>query len=90
MVDVDAWLLVSSSCSGIWMTNVLPLMGLLETVMVPPINCSRFLQMARPRPLPPYSRVIEVSACWKDSKMVDIRLGSMPMPVSSMLTCSRV
>ena len=53
----------SSTCKGKVMMKVLPCMGLLSTLMLPPINCSRFLQMAKPRPLPPYCRVIDESAC---------------------------
>jgi hypothetical protein len=38
--------------------------------------------MASPSPVPPYFRVICVSACVKRSKMVSILSAAMPMPVS--------
>ena len=36
----------------------------------------------RPRPVPPYLRLVLASACWKASKMIRCFSGGMPMPVS--------
>ena len=37
----------------------------------------------RPRPVPPYLRLVVPSACWKASKMMRCLSSGMPMPVSS-------
>ena len=39
--------------------------------------------MARPRPVPPYLRLVLPSACWNASKMICCLSGGMPMPVSA-------
>ncbi|MOA55451.1 hypothetical protein D3C78_1792450 [compost metagenome] len=44
------------------MVKILPLPGVLATVISPSISVARRLQMARPRPLPPKRRVVEDSA----------------------------
>ena len=36
----------------------------------------------RPRPVPPYLRLVVPSACWNASKMILCRCAGMPMPVS--------
>jgi hypothetical protein len=38
--------------------------------------------IASPRPVPPYLRLVEPSACWNASKMICCFSGGMPMPVS--------
>ena len=38
--------------------------------------------MARPRPVPPYLRLVPASACWNASKISFCFSGGMPMPVS--------
>ena len=38
--------------------------------------------MDRPRPVPPYLRLVVPSACWKASKMMRCLSSGMPMPVS--------
>jgi hypothetical protein len=45
--------------------NVLPLPYSLSAQMLPSIISTSFLEMERPRPVPPYFRVVEVSACAK-------------------------
>ena len=35
----------------------------LVTPIVPPISSMRLFEIARPSPVPPYSRVVDVSAC---------------------------
>ena len=37
----------------------------------------------RPRPVPPYLRLVVPSACWKASKMIRCLSSGMPMPLSS-------
>ena len=62
--------------------KVLPLPGVLSTPMAPPINSTSRAQMARPRPVPPYFRVVELSACSNGRKIADCLSAGMPMPVS--------
>lgn len=50
--------------------NVLPLPGSLCTLIEPPISITSCWTMESPRPVPPYLRVVELSACskaWKNS-----------------------
>ena len=54
----------------------------LSTPTLPPINAARSLTMARPRPLPPWRRVLDASTCSKASKIVPSWSDAMPMPVS--------
>ena len=62
--------------------NVEPSPTVLRIPISPPINLVRRLQMERPRPVPPYSRVVEVSTCVNFSKMVSILSAGIPIPVS--------
>src|SRR6058998_629739 len=50
--------------------------------MWPPMSSTSRLEMVRPRPVPPYWRVVEESACVKLSKMTSSLSAGMPMPVS--------
>ncbi|MNG74491.1 hypothetical protein D3C79_329720 [compost metagenome] len=68
--------------------NVLPLPAWESTAIVPPISSTRRLQMARPRPVPPYWRVVELSAWAKAWKSRPDCSGVMPMPVSCTRTWS--
>ena len=43
--------------------NVVPLPASLSTAMPPPIISQKRCVMARPRPVPPYLRVVDASAC---------------------------
>ena len=62
--------------------NVDPAPGVLSTPIRPPINSTRRLEIARPRPVPPYFRVVEASA-WLNSVNSRVRASSpMPIPVS--------
>ena len=54
----------SGSCSS--NQNVEPAPGVLSTPIRPPISSTRRLEIARPRPVPPYWRVVEASA-WVNS-----------------------
>ena len=62
--------------------KVLPRPGSLSTVILPPIRATSRAAMVRPRPVPPYLRVVEVSSCSKARKIVSCLSGGMPMPVS--------
>ena len=62
--------------------KVLPLPGSLSTPTSPPISCASRRVMASPRPVPPYLRVVEASACSKASNSRGSFSGAMPMPVS--------
>ena len=53
-----------------------------DTPMRPPINSTMRLQIARPRPVPPYRRVVEASAWLKAVNSRSTASGRMPMPVS--------
>ena len=50
--------------------------------MRPPISSARRLLMARPRPVPPYLRVVDESACENDWNSRPIASSDRPMPVS--------
>src|SRR5690348_4944763 len=54
----------------------------LVTEISPPCNSTRRLTIERPRPVPPYFRVVEESACAKLEKMTPSLSLGIPMPVS--------
>ena len=56
--------------SGRYSVNVLPCPGALDRRISPPSSLDSSRLMARPRPVPPYLRLVEPSACWKASKMI--------------------
>ena len=62
--------------------KVLPCPGSLTTQISPPMSCTSWLLMASPRPVPPYLRVVELSAWVKGLKRDSRCCGVMPMPVS--------
>ena len=64
------------------MVNMEPLPGSLVKVTSPPIIRQKFFVMARPRPVPPKSRVVEASAWANVSNTRACCSGVMPMPVS--------
>ncbi len=61
---------------------MLPSPGLLVRRISPPSSFASSRLMARPRPVPPYLRLVPASACWKASKMSRCFSGAMPIPVS--------
>jgi hypothetical protein len=65
--------------------NVLPAFSWLSTQMLPPINSTSRREIDSPNPVPPYLRVIEVSACENSWKMRPTLPGAMPIPVSATL-----
>ena len=62
--------------------NVLPSPTMLFTLTSPCISSQSCLTIAKPNPVPPNWRVVEVSACVKDSNNELRCLGSIPIPVS--------
>ena len=52
----------------------------LVTVISPPIKSDRFLQIARPSPVPPKRRVVELSAWEKAPNSFSWASADMPMP----------
>ena len=50
--------------------------------MLPPIISTSRLQIVSPRPVPPYLRVVEPSACVNGWNIRAACSGVMPMPVS--------
>ena len=65
--------------------NTVPSPGALETVISPPKAWTSSRQMDRPRPVPPYLRVVEASACSNLEKILAACSAVMPMPVSRTL-----
>ena len=62
--------------------KALPAPGTLSTQMRPPSSSTKRREMVRPRPVPPYLRVMELSAWVKEEKISFCFSGGMPMPVS--------
>ena len=54
----------------------------LSTPISPPIIWTSCFAMLRPRPVPPNRLVVDASACEKESKILDLASGDIPMPVS--------
>jgi len=70
-------------CSQAVNQNVLPLPGMLSQPTSPPIRSARRLVIARPRPVPPYLRVVLLSACSKSWNNLPMFSVAIPIPVSS-------
>ena len=68
--------------AGRRMVNVLPFAGSLSTRTSPPRRRASSRLIDRPRPVPPYLRLVVPSACWNASKMSCCLSFAMPMPVS--------
>ena len=56
--------------------------GTLTSRISPPSSVASSRLIARPRPVPPYLRLVPASACWNASKISFCFSGAMPMPVS--------
>ena len=69
---------------------MLPLPIRLSTQMRPPISPTNRRDMSSLRPMPPYWRVAESSACWKASKTTSCLSSGMPIPVSRTRKCSSI
>ena len=63
--------------------NVLPLPGSLVTPTSPPSIAANRLDTASPNPVPPYRRVVELSACVKARKIRLCCSSVSPIPVSA-------
>ncbi len=72
----------SARATGRYRVNVLPCPGVLSTVTAPPSRWAISRVMDRPRPVPPYLRLVVPSACWNAPKMVSSWCAAMPMPES--------
>src|SRR5215471_16571007 len=59
-----------------------PCPGSLSTATLPPIRLQKRATIARPRPVPPYFRVVLTSACVNGSKIFPVCSRVMPVPVS--------
>src|SRR5262245_59056950 len=59
----------ASTRTGTVKQNVDPLPGSDSTQIRPPCISMMRLAIDRPRPVPPFLRVIELSACWNSSKI---------------------
>ena len=62
--------------------KVLPCPGVLVTPTSPPIRCTSWRLIAKPKPVPPYFRVVELSACSNDWNRRCCCSTFKPMPVS--------
>ena len=62
--------------------KTLPTPGVLVAPASPPISSASCFVIARPRPVPPWVRVVELSACSNAEKSFGITSGAMPIPVS--------
>ena len=82
-VGARAW---ASTPSRAVKTKVVPLPGVLSTVRSPPMSRASRRLITRPSPVPPYFRVVELSACVNDWKSLACCSGEIPMPVSVTLT----
>ncbi|MNY61713.1 hypothetical protein D3C86_1984240 [compost metagenome] len=62
--------------------NTLPAPSSDSSTMPPPISRESSLLMDRPRPVPPYLRLVVPSACRKASNTRSCLSSGMPMPLS--------
>ena len=69
--------------------KTLPRSGWLSTWIRPPMASTSFREMVSPRPVPPWRRDIEPSACRKASKINSCCSPGIPMPVSATANRSR-
>src|SRR6266487_1527142 len=76
----------TSTRTGRVKQNVDPLPGSDSTQMRPPCISMMRLAMDRLRPVPPFLRVIELSACWNSSKILARSAAAIPGPVSQTAT----
>src|SRR6266568_797829 len=88
--DQDPLAHVASLCrstrTGSVNQKVEPVPRLDSTHMRPPCMSIIFLAMVRPRPVPPFFRVLELSACWNSSKTFCWSTAAIPGPVSDTAT----
>ncbi len=87
MLSFSSAMLVLAGVSGSVVMKLDPLPMMEFDVMSPPIAVESCLQMARPRPVPPYFLVVEASACWKGLKSCSRMSSENPIPVSDTVNC---
>ena len=81
-------------CTSVWRPKralkwkVEPWPGVLSTQTWPSISSTSFLEMARPSPVPPYLRVVELSAWLNDWNNRSHCSAVIPMPLSRTQKCS--
>src|SRR5439155_7948776 len=75
--------LCRSTRTGSVNRKVEPVPRLDSTHMRPPCISIIFLAMVRPRPVPPFVLVLELSACWNSSKTFCWSASEIPGPVSA-------
>ena len=79
---LDVSLSVSISSKSIVKKNVVPSPGSECKSSCPPISSINLDEIVRPSPVPPYLRVIDVSACEKASKILAFCSLVTPIPLS--------
>src|SRR6266568_1147776 len=77
------WAGETSISAGMNRVNTLPRFGSLSTWSSPPSRRAISRLIERPRPVPPYLRLVVPSACWNASKISSTLSLEMPMPVSA-------
>ena len=80
--DAMPWLSPTAFSIGTSNQKVEPWPGCESTPIWPDIRSMMRLQITRPRPVPPYRRVVEASAWLKALNRPPAFSGAMPMPVS--------
>ena len=73
---------IAATTNGSVNPKVAPRPGSLSTASVPPMRWTSSRAMASPRPVPPWTRVVDVSACVNAVKSCACASGVMPIPVS--------
>src|SRR5580692_4527479 len=72
--------------TGSLMVKVEPLPSSESTWMRPPCSSTMRLEIARPKPVPPFCRVEVLSTCWNSSKIFTWSSAAMPGPESRTAT----
>ncbi|MNL05194.1 hypothetical protein D3C87_1257770 [compost metagenome] len=85
----NATSLDSLNCCGNSNVNTLPCPGVLLTLIEPPSKVARSREIDRPRPVPPYLRLVVPSAWRKASKMLSCWSAAMPIPESRTMNATR-
>ena len=78
----------SAICSRTVKWKSLPRPSSLSTQIRPPIIRTRRFEIVSPSPVPPYFRVVELSACANGSKINSRLFSGIPMPVSETVKCT--
>ncbi|MNF99744.1 hypothetical protein D3C84_826570 [compost metagenome] len=73
---------ISTYCKGRNSVNLLPIFVSLSSSILPPNKSESPRLIDNPKPVPPYLRLVEPSACWKASNMMFCFSLEIPIPVS--------